>query len=96
MRKFHAYNEDTWPRGKNGEMIFADTNEAIHYANIVREKQVAYNLLKKWRRNAYQNLEFEKTKKPINYDKMFDLAVRAQLYREAMEEIQRINEKEGL
>ena len=53
MRKFHAYNEDTWPRRKNGEMIFADTNEAIHYANIVREKQVVYNLLKKWRRNAY-------------------------------------------
>jgi len=94
MRKFNAFTLDDWPRRKNGELIFQTTNEAIYFANITDDRVSAVNLLKKWRRNAYQNIEFYRDKKPINFNMIFDLAVRAQLYRECMEEIERLNTEE--
>ena len=91
MRKFHAYTPDTWPRNGRGEVIFTSTNEAIYYAGIVEDRLIAHKLLKKWRRNAYQNFDSLKIKKPVNYDRLFDLAVKAHFYREAMEELERLN-----
>ena len=92
MRKFHAYKLSNWPRNERGEVIFTSTNEAIYYAGIVENRQVAYKLLKKWRLNAHQNFEHVRLKDPISYDRLFDLAIKGQFYREAMEEIQRLNE----
>jgi len=95
MNNLKSYTLYDWPRRKNGELIFQSTNEAVYYANIADDRLSSYDLLKKWRKNAYQNLTALRLKKPINYNRIFDLAVRAQLYREAMEEIERLN-KEGL
>jgi len=92
MRKFHAYELSNWPRNQRGEIIFSSTTEAIYYAGIVEDKQVSYNLLKKWAMNAYQNFDHVRRTSPVNYDRLFDLAARRQFFREAMEEIQRLNE----
>ncbi len=92
MRNLHAYTLNDWPRRKNGELIFTTTNEAIYYACLTDDRVGSYNLLKKWRINAYQNIAMLRSKIPVNYQRIFDLAVRAQLYREAMEEIQRLND----
>jgi len=92
MKDLRAYTLDDWPRRKNAELIFQSTNEAIYYANICDDRLAAYDLLKKWRRKAYQDIEGLKNRKPVNWNRMFDLAVRAQLYRECMEEIQRLND----
>lgn len=92
MRKSRAYTLEDWPRRKNGELIFTTTNEAIYYANITDDRVSSYNYLKKWRKNAYQEIKLLRSKTPINYQRIFDLAVRAQLYRECMEEIQRLND----
>jgi hypothetical protein len=94
MRDYHAFTLNDWPRRKNGELIFTTTNEAIYFANITDDRVGSYNLLKKWRINAYQDIKRLRSIKPINYNRIFDLAVRAQLYREAMEEISRLNEEE--
>jgi len=92
MRDFNAYTLNDWPRRKNGELIFTTTNEAIYFANLTDDSLASYDLLKKWRKNAYQNISRLRSMKSINYNRIFDLAVRAQLYREAMEEIQRLND----
>jgi len=92
MRKFHAYKLSDWPRNRRGEIIFSSTTEAIYYAGIVEDKQVSYNLLKKWAMNAYQNFDHVRRTSPVNHDRLFDLAARRQFFREAMEEIQRLNE----
>ena len=92
MRKFHSYNLSDWPRNGRGEVIFTSTNEALYYAGIVEDRLATYNFLKKWRLNARQNFEYLKLKKPVSYDRLFDLAMRQQYFREAMEEIQRLNE----
>ena len=92
MRDFNAHTLNDWPRRKNGELIFTTTNEAIYYAHIADDRLSAYDLLKKWRKNAYQDIAMLRSKTVINYNRVFDLAVRAQLYRECMEEISRIND----
>jgi len=92
MREHNTYTLDDWPRRKNGEVIFQTTNEAIYYAHICDDRLSAYDLLNKWRRNAYQDIAMLRSKPSINYNRVFDLAVRAQLYRESMEEIQRLND----
>lgn len=95
MRKFNAYTLDDWPRRKSGELVFTTTDEAIYYANITDDRLAAYNLLKKWRKKNQQDINFLKNKDTYNWNRLFDLAVRGQFYREAMEEIERLN-KEGL
>ena len=95
MRDLHAYTLNDWPRRKNGELIFTTTNEAIYFANITDDRVDSYNLLKKWRINAYQDIARLRSMKVINYNRIFDLAVRAQLYRECYEELEHLN-KEGL
>ena len=85
MREYKAYTLKDWPRRKGGELIFSSTNEAIYFATLVENRLEAINLLSKWRKNAYQDIELAKQGTLINYDRLFDLAVR-----EAMEEIQRL------
>lgn len=92
MRKYHAYTLANWPRRKRGDLIFESTNEAIYYAHLSDDTLSAYELMKKWRKNALQDAELARNQMPINYDRLFDLVVRAQLYRECYEEIERINE----
>jgi len=95
MKDFRAYTLEDWPRRKNGELIFTTTNEAIYFANLTDDRVGSYNLLKKWRINAYQDIARLRSIKPINYNRIFDLAVRAQLYRECFEELEHLN-KEGI
>lgn len=90
MRKM-IMSLNNWPRRKNGEYIFQSTNEAIYYANLVDDRLAAYDLLKKWRKKNQQDIDHLKSKRSFNVNRLFDLAVRGQLYRECMEEIQRIN-----
>jgi hypothetical protein len=94
MRALKAYTLDDWPRRKNAELIFTTTNEAIYFANLTDDRVHCYDLLSKWRRNAYRDIKAAREKKPINYNRIFDLAVRAQLYRECMEEISRLNSED--
>lgn len=95
MRALKAYTLDDWPRRKNGELIFTTSNEAMYFANITDDRVGSYNLLKKWRINAYQEIARLRSMRVINYNRIFDFAVRAQLYRECYEELEHLN-KEGL
>jgi hypothetical protein len=94
MRDYHAFTLDSWPRRKRGDLIFTSTEEAFYYAHIVEDRVSAYDLLRKWRANTYFDIKFYREKKPIDFDRLFDLAVRAQFYREAMEEISRLNSED--
>ena len=94
MREFNAYTPNDWPRRVNGELIFRSTNEAIYYANVVDDRVGVYHLLEKWRKNTLQDIDALKKREQRNWDRLFDLATRAQFYRECMEEIQRLNKGE--
>jgi len=93
MRKFNVWTLTDWPRRKNGELIFRDTNEAIYYAYVTDDRLAAYDLFKKWRKKNQQDIDFLKKKDTYNWNRLFDLACRGQFYRECMEEIERLNEE---
>lgn len=92
MRKSHTYNLALWPLRKNGEPIFTCSEDAIYYAHLVYDKIERLDQLRRLRKKAYFDIGYERSKRNINYDRIFDLAVRAQFYRECLEEVQRIND----
>jgi len=94
MRQFNACTLESWPRMKSGDVIFQSTEDAIYYANLVDDRLAAYELLKKWKKKANFDIGLERFKPNPKLNKVYDLAVRAQFYRECMEEIQRLNEGE--
>lgn len=94
MRKFHAFTLLDWPKRKDGTIILRSTNEAFYYAQITDDHVAVIDLFTKLRRNCYQDIRRLKSLKPVNFNRIFDLSVRAQFYRETMEEIKRLNEVE--
>lgn len=87
----HAFSLKTWPRRKNGEPIFTCSEDAIFFGHFININTAEINYLKKLRRNCYLDIAVGKKKTNPNYDRLFDLSFRAQMYREALEEVERIN-----
>lgn len=92
MRKSHAYSLDLWPLRVNGEPIFTCTEDAIYFAHLINDRIEWINKLTKLRKKAYFDIGVQRSKAAPSYQRMMDLAVRAQFYRECLEEIKRINE----
>jgi len=84
-------NLNTWPRRKNGEPIFRTTNDAIFYAQLASRKESLVTELHEYRAKAYRDLANQRTKKNPNLDNLMEYAVKAQMFRECYEEIERIN-----
>lgn len=86
----------TWPRRRNGEPIFRTTNEAIFYAQLASKRTRTIVEMKQYRQRARQNLHHVRKGKSPNLDRLMEYAMKAQLFRECYEEIERINEEKKL
>lgn len=92
--KGHAFSLITWPLRKNGEPIITCSEDAIYFGHLISKDVGWIKLLKKFRRNAYYDMAALKKKSTPDFDRLFELSFRAQMYREALEEVERIdNEK---
>ncbi len=91
MRKY-PYNYGTWPRDPGGNPIFTCTEQAIYYAHLCSHEISEVDRLAYLRKKAYQDIASIRAGPDPNYQIMMDLAFRAQLYRECLEEIARIND----
>ena len=83
-----------WPRTKNGSPIFTCSEEAIFFAHLIFKDETERLKLVHLRRKALFDLKVMRAKATPNYQRMMDLAVKGQFYRECLEEVERI-EKEG-
>jgi len=92
MRVSHAYSLDLWPLRVNGDPIFTCTEDAIYFAHLINDRIEWIDKLTRLRKKAYFDIGIQRTKVTPSYQRMMDLAVRAQFYRECLEEIKRINE----
>ena len=90
MRDFHT-DLKLWPRRKNGEPIFRTTFEAIFYAQLAAKGGGHVKEMKAWREKAHRDLQHVRKDKSPNLDRLMEYAVKAQLFRECYEEIERIN-----
>ena len=88
----HAHSLELWPLRKNGEPIFTCTEDAIYFGHLVYDKVEWIDKLTRLRKKAYFDIAVQRSKTTPSYQRMMDLAVRAQFYREALEEVKRINE----
>lgn len=81
----------SWPLNLIGWPIFTSTREALLYANLIHDDPNMQAHLVRYRQETYAELRREREKKDPDLQHMMDLAITAQLYREAYLEAARIN-----
>jgi len=92
--KIYPYTFESWPRDAGGNPIFTCSEQAIYYAHLVSDRIEIIDLLKHLRKRSYIDIGLERSKITPNFQRMMDLAFKAQLYRECLEEITRINDSQ--
>lgn len=92
MRKSQACSLDMWPLRVNGEPIFTCTEDAVYFAHLINDRIEWIDKLTRLRKKAYFEIGIQRSKLHPGYQRMMDLSVRAQFYRECLEEVKRINE----
>jgi len=92
--KTYPYVYENWPRTNAGDPIFTCTEQAIYFAHLVSDKIEIIDLLKRLRKTVYVDIGLQRSKITPNFQRMMDLAVKAQFYRECLEEITRINDSQ--
>jgi hypothetical protein len=80
-----------WPRDDNGELVITSTGESQILAHVITGDHVTIGRVKRWRREALKKIEFMKVNPPVDYQEMMNIATRAQLLRECIEEVGRLN-----
>lgn len=72
-----------WPKRRNGQPILKTSNEALLYAQLVYNDISKQQNLTTFRDEAYAKLRVERERMKPNPQRMMDLAVQAQLFRES-------------
>jgi len=93
MREY-PYTFESWPRTKSYYPIFTCSEQAIYFAHLASDKIHIVELLTRLRKRAYNQIATQRARTKPNHNRMMDLAVKAQLYRECLEEITRINDSQ--
>jgi len=81
----------SWPLNLIGWPILTSTREALLYAQLIYDDPDSQAHLVRYRNETYVELRRERDKKDPDGQIMMDLAITAQLYREAYMEAARIN-----
>jgi len=89
------YNFEGWPRTKGGDPIFTCSEDAIFYAHLIIDKISERTKIAKLRQSVLSMLKGMRANDNPNLQRMMNLAVKGQFYRECLEEVERI-EKEGI
>jgi len=84
-----------WKRSKDGAPIFTCTEEAFFYAQLIYRRDAERLKISHLRRDTLFKLRTMRTGTSPNYQRMLDLAVKAQFYRECLEELSRIEKEEA-
>ncbi|MBA7603969.1 hypothetical protein ES703_11087 [subsurface metagenome] len=87
----HPKDLASWPLNLIGWPILTSTREALLYAQLIHHDPKLQAPLVRFRQETYLELSHEREKKDPDGQIMMDLAITAQLYREAYMEASRIN-----
>jgi len=82
-----------WPLMENGQPLLKTTNQALLYAQLIYKREDKQKQLAVCRAGIYKPFYQERDKKDPDFDIMMGLAIRAQFYRECLEEVQRIKDE---
>lgn len=82
-----------WPTRSSGAPILKTTNDAFLYAQLIYKRKDKQYALASYRQQTYRILKQVRENENPDLDYMMELAVRAQFYRECLEECQRIKDE---
>jgi len=88
-----ATDLSTWPRRKNGEPIFRTSHDAVFYAGLAHNRAYAVAQMKMYRTRALRPLKRRSDFPAQPMQRLMNLAVRGQFFRECYEEMERINKE---
>ncbi len=83
-------NFEGWPRTKGGDPIFSTTKNAFLYAHLIIDKVSERTRIVKARELVLSRLKVMRANDTPNLQRMMDLAIKGQFYRECLEEVERI------
>ena len=81
---------EQWPRRKSGEIVFKTTHDAIFYANLIYDNKPLIDEIDKSLKAARNQLSIMRRNNNPNLDLLMEIAVKAQLFRECLDEVMRI------
>jgi len=84
--------EEIWPRTKAGDPIFTCSEDAIYYAHIIFKNEQERLKIARLREHIFFSLADMRKNSNPDLNRMMQLAVKGQFYRECLEEVQRIND----
>lgn len=79
-----------WPRRKSGEILFNTTNEAIIYAHLIFDDKPLVDEMQQSLYAARDELAILAGRENHDLDIHMQVAVKAQIFRECLEEVVRI------
>lgn len=82
-----------WPLRDNGEPIFQTANDAMFYAQLIYDLPEKRDLLDAYIHRTHGLLQYERGSIDPDWDRLMELAVRAQFFRECLEECKRIEQE---
>jgi len=85
---------EQWPRRKNNELVFKTTHEAIFYANLIYDHKRLVDEIDMLLRSARRQLADQRQTKEPNLDRLMNIAVKGQFFRECLDEVKRIREEQ--
>lgn len=89
-----ARSFETWPRTETGEPLFTCSEDAIFYAHIIFNNYIERVNIAILRSVVIDTLQGMRKNVIPNIDRMMDLAVKGQFYRECLEEVERIEKED--
>lgn len=82
-----------WPKDRRGLPIFSCSQDALLYAQFIEGIPDKQKMLLLSRQDIYIKLRQERHSQQPLLQRMCDLSVKAQLYRECLDEVQRIKDE---
>ena len=80
---------DHWHRNVAGQVIIKTSEEAVLYGTLIHTIPKRIKEIESMRKKARFDVACRSKQKSVNLDLLFGLAVKAQFYRECLEEVER-------
>lgn len=89
MKSFNLHLH-SWQRDPDGIPVFRSTEDSLAYAHLIVDDESSCNEMMSYMKSVYSELDNSKRSGFLTLQGLLDMACRCQLFRECVEEIQRI------
>lgn len=92
MESFKVHRH-SWQKDEEGVPVFRSTNDAHAYAHLIVDDEYECERMKILKKSVYDELDNAREAGHLSLQKLLNMACRCQLYRECIEEVDRIKDE---